>query len=195
MIHREKEVEATISTVEEDPERRATREAQLQFSQEAEIRAVTSPEFILFLANSALSSYRSLHNTGLSSNNYELLYSSFIFLPLSIEYFIKYLLLRSTGSFEDKYKVHRLLELFDYLPFDLQKSVDAEFKNELEEIGRERSFQNLRVFLKKSQNAFTALRYLFDPRNARTSTHLLRPENIAVLTCVANAAERVSKGI
>ena len=59
VIHREKEVEATISTVEEDPERRATREAQLQFSQEAEIRAVTSPEFILFLANSALSSYRS----------------------------------------------------------------------------------------------------------------------------------------
>ena len=193
VIHKEEEVEATIGIVEEDPQQKAIREAQFQLAQEAEIQAVTSPGFVLFLANSALSSYRSLYNAGISHNSSELLYSSFIFLPLSIEYFIKYLLLKSTGSFKDKYKNHRLLALFDFLPFDIQKSIDGEFKNELEGVGRERTSQDLRVFLKKSQNAFTAIRYLFDPRNAKTSRHLLRPENIAVLTCVSNAIERVSK--
>ena len=129
----------------------------------------------------------------MAHNNNELLYSSLIFLPLAVEYFIKYLLVRGTEEVKKEYKTHKLLALFDYLPFDVQKSVDSEFKNELEKIGRERTDQELRVFLIKSQNAFTAIRYLFNHENATTSRHLLRPENIAVLTCVSNALERVSK--
>ena len=194
IIEKEEDI-GTISFVEEDPQQVAIGEAQVQLTQEAEIPAITSPAFILFLANSALSSYQSLHSTGMSGNNGELLYSSFISLPLAIEYFLKYLLVKNTGNFKDEYKNHMLLALFDFLPFDVQESIDREFKNELEKIGRERTFQELRVFLKKSQNAFTAIRYLFDPKNASTSRHLLRPENIAVLTCVSNALERVSKRI
>ena len=194
VIQREEEI-GTISFVEEDPQQKAVREAQLRLAQEVEIQAITSPGFVLFLANSALSSYRFLYNAGISNQNGELMYSSLIFLPLATEYFMKYLLLQRTGSFKDEYKNHKLLALFDFLPFDMQKSIDEEFKNELENIGRERTFQDLRVFLRKSQNAFTAIRYLFDPRNAKTSRHLLEPENIAVLTCVSNALERVSKQI
>ncbi len=194
VVEKEEDI-GTISIVEEDPQQVAIREAQVQLAQETEIQAITSPSFILFLANSALSSYRSLRSTGMSENNGELLYSSFIFLPLAIEYFLKYLLVKNIGEFKDEYKTHKLLALFDFLPFEVQGSLDNEFENELEKIGRERTFQKLRVFLKKSQNAFTAIRYLFDPKNATTSRHLLRPENIAVLTCVSNALERVSKRI
>ena len=191
VIQREEEI-GTISFVEEDPQQKAVREAQLRLAQEAEIQAITSPGFVLFLANSALSSYRLLYNAGISNQNSEFLYSSLIFLPLAAEYFMKYLLLKRTGTFSDEYKTHKLLALFDFLSFDMQMSIDEEFKNELEKIGRQREFQNLRVFLRKSQNAFTAIRYLFDARNARTSRHLLDPENIAVLTCVSNALEHVS---
>ena len=192
VVEKEEDI-GTISIAEEDPQQVAIREAQIQLAQETEIQAITSPSFILFLANSALSSYRSLRSTGVSENNGELLYSSFIFLPLAIEYFLKYQLVKNIGEFKDEFKTHKLLALFDFLPFDVQESLDIEFKNELEKIGRERTFQELRVFLKKSQNAFTAIRYLFDPKNAITSRHLLRPENIAVLTCVSNALECVSK--
>ena len=82
------------------------------------------------------------------------MYSSLIFLPLATEYFMKYLLLQRTGSFKDEYKNHKLLALFDFLPFDMQKSIDEEFKNELENIGRERTFQDLRVFLRKIAKCF-----------------------------------------
>ena len=191
VIRREEEI-GTITLVEKDPQLKANREAQLRLAEEAEIQAITSPEFVLFLANSALSSYPLLRGAGESRQNSELLYSSLIFLPLATEYYMKYLLLKRTGTFRDKFKIHKLLILFDFLPFDLQNSIDEEFKNELESIGRERTFQDLRVFLRKSQNAFTAIRYLFDPRNAKTSRHLLEPQNIAVLTCVLNALERVS---
>ena len=191
VIQREEET-GTITFGEEDPLQKAIRETQLRLAEEAEVQAITSPEFVLFLANSALSSYRLLHSAGESHQNSELLYSSLIFLPLATEYFMKYLLLKRTGTFREEYKMHKFLALFDFLPFDLQKSIDEEFKNELENIGRERTFQDLRVFLRKSQNAFTAIRYLFDPRNAKTSRHLLEPGNIAVLTCVSNALERVS---
>ena len=192
VVHSDGETEVTISFPKEAPQQRAIREAQLQLAQDAEIKAVTSPGFVLFLANSAISSYRSLYNTGMAHDRGELLYPSFIFLPLAIEYFMKYLLFTSTGSLKKEYGVHRLLVLFDFLPFEIQAAIDNEFKNELEEIGKERTSEALRVFLKKSQNAFTAIRYLFDARNATTSRHLLRPDNIVVLTCVANAIERVS---
>ena len=173
VIQREEEM-GTITVVQEDPQQKAIREAQLRLAEEAEIQAITSPEFVLFLADSALSSYRLLNSVGVSHQNSELLYSSLIFLPLATEYFIKYLLLKRTGVFRDEYRIHRLLTLFDFLPFDLQKAIDEEFKNELESIGRERTFQDLRVFLRKSQDAFTAIRYLFDPRNAKTASRVMK---------------------
>ena len=184
-----------ISLVEEDAQQKAIRETQVRLAQEAEIQAITSPEFVLFLANSALSSYRLLHNAGTSERNGDFLYASLIFLPLAAEYWVKYLLIKTGGQFKDEYKNHKLLNLFDYLPFCIQEQVDDEFKNELENIGLDRAAHYIRMFLMKSQNTFTALRYLFDPRNAETSRHLLRPEHISVLTCVANALERVSKRI
>ncbi len=185
----------TISFVEEDPHLRAVREEQLRLAQQAEIQSITSPEFVLFLANSALSSFRLLYHSGISNQNSQLLYSSLIFLPLATEYFMKYLLVKGTGTFEKKYRIHKQLTLFDFLPPDIQESIENEFKNELENIGRPREYQALRVFLKRSQNAFTAIRYLFDPANAETSKHLLEPENTAILTCLSSALERVSKGI
>ena len=183
----------TITLVEEDPQDVATREEQIQRISDAEIQAITSPTFILFLANSALSSYRCLHSTGLSTNSDELLYSSLTFLPLAVEYYMKYLLVRIHGNFKGEFKNYKLLKLFDFLPFDVQRSVEREFEIELENYGRKRESQDLRVFLMRSQNAFTAIRYLFVPLYASTSRHLIKPDNIAVLTCVANAVERVSK--
>ncbi|MCY3655874.1 MAG: hypothetical protein OXG95_04580 [Chloroflexi bacterium] len=180
----------TIVRIEEDPQVRAAREAQRLRNRETHIRSLTSPSFVLFLARSSLSSYRLLYNTGTSHSKGELLYSAFIFLPLTIEYFIKYLLIRGPAGFKNDYKNHRLLRLFDFLPFDIQRAIDEEFQSELKKIGH--SSRNLRVFLRKSQNAFTAVRYLFDPRYAERSSHLLEPENTAVLECVANALERVS---
>lgn len=194
VIQRQEEI-GTISLVEEDPQQKAIREEQLLIAQEDEIEAITSPGFLLFLANSAFSSYRLLYNSGVSNQNSELLYSSLIFLPLATEYFLKYLLMKETGTFRDEYKNHKLLALFDFLPFDTQKSIDEEFKDELENIGRERTSEDLRVFLIKSQDAFTAIRYLFEPQYAMTSRHLLEPENIAVMRCLSNAIERVSRRV
>lgn len=189
MLETEEKV-VTIVRIEEDPQVRAAREAQRLRNRETHIRSLTSPSFVLFLARSSLSSYRLLYNTGTSHSKGELLYSAFIFLPLTIEYFIKYLLIRGPAGFKNDYKNHRLLRLFDFLPFDIQRAIDEEFQSELKKIGH--SSRNLRVFLRKSQNAFTAVRYLFDPRYAERSSHLLEPENTAVLECVANALERVS---
>ena len=194
IIERETTV-GEISFVDEDAQQKAIKETQIRLDQEAEIQAITSPEFVLFLANSALSSYRLLHNEGTSNRNGDFLYASLIFLPLAAEYRIKCLLIKTGGQFKAEYKNHKLLNLFDYLPFCIQEQIDDEFKNELENIGRDRAAHNIRVLLMKSQNTFTALRYLFDPRNAETSRHLLRPEHISVLTCVANALESVSKRI
>ena len=184
-----------VTLIEEDPMQKAIRDAQVLLADEAEIKAITSPEFVLFLANSALSSYRLLHEVGLSRQNSELLYSSLVFLPLSTEYFIKFLLIKRKGELKNNHKIHKLLTLFDFLPFDLQAHIDEEFKNELEKIGRQRSYQDLRVFLRKTENAFTIIRYLFDANNAATYRHLLKPDNVATLTCVSNALERVSKRI
>ncbi len=191
MLEQEEKV-VTIVPIDEDPQAKAAREAQRLRSHETHVQSLTSPSFVLFLAWSSLSSYRLLYNTGISRSKGELLYSAFIFLPLTIEYFMKYLLIKGPGGFKKEYKNHQLLKLFDFLPFDVQQAIDEEFQSELERIGH--SPRNLRVFLRKSQNAFTALRYLFDPRNAERSSHLLEPENTAVLECVANALERVSKG-
>ena len=188
-----KEDTGTITFIEEDPKQKAIRDAQLLLAEEAEIKTITSPDFVLFLANSALSSYRLLHEAGVSHQNSELLYSSLIFLPLSTEYFIKHLLIKRMGPLKNKHKIHKLLTLFDFLPFDLQKAIDEEFKNELENIGRQRTYQDLRVFLRKTENAFTVIRYLFDAKTAETYRHLLKPDNIAVLMCVSNALERVTK--
>ncbi len=194
VIEREEE-EGTITVVEENPQEKAKRKAEIEAAQEAQIQAITSPEFILFLAKSAQISYQLLYDTGKLDHYRELSYSSFIFLPLSIEYFLKYLIRRSSGSLRREHKIHKLLALFDYLSFDLQDSIDEEFKKELRKIGRDRTFQDLRVFLMKTQDSFTAIRYLFELHNATESRHLLRPENIAVLTCVLNAVESVSRTI
>ena len=190
-----KEDTGIITPIEEDPKQKAIRDAQLLLAEEAEIKTITSPDFVLFLANSAFSSYRLLHEAGVSHQNSELLYSSLVFLPLSTEYFIKYMLIKRMGTLKNKHKNHKLLTLFDFLPFGLQKAIDEEFKNELENIGRQRTYQDLRVFLRKTENAFTVIRYLFDAKHAETHRHLLEPNNIAILTCVSNALERVSKRI
>ena len=190
MLEQEEKV-VTIVPIDEDPQEKAAREAQRLRSHETHVQSLTSPAFVLFLAWSSLSSYKLLYETGISRSRGELLYAAFIFLPLAIEYFMKYLLIRGPEGFREEYKNHRLLKLFDFLPFDVQQAINKEFQSELEQIGH--SSRNLRVFLRKSQNAFTALRYLFDPRNAERSSHLLEPESTAVLECVANALERVSR--
>lgn len=175
-----------------DPRQTAFREAQLRTVAENEIRAITDPEFLLFLAGSSLSSYRLLHDYGTSHQDICLQYFSIISLPLSVEYFLKYLLFKKAGTFKKEYRIHKLLDLFDFLPFDLQKSIDEEYKNELERIGMNRESKNIRIVLNGSQDVFTAFRYLFEPNNAKNSRHLLRPENITILTCVSDALERIS---
>ncbi len=192
IVANKEESVGSLSLVDENPRERAIREERLRLVEEAEIQTVTNPSFILFLAKSSFSSYRTLYDSGLSQNDGGLLYSSFIHLPLTIEYFLKYLLVKESGSFKREYVGHRLLTLFDLLPFAVQGNIDKEYQNELAMIGRERSFQNLRVFLMKSKDIYTAIRYLFDPRYAETSRHILRPENIALLTCVCNAIEKVA---
>lgn len=187
--------EATIAFVEEDPQEKALREEQIRIDQEAEIIALTSPSFILLLAQSAHESYRVLSDSGISQGNGRLVYSSFIFLPLAIEYYMKYLLHESKGTFKGEYHTHKLLKLFDFLPHNLQESIGRRFMDELESIGRDHVSQNLRVFLKKSQNAFTVIRYLFDPKYAKASRHLIEPENIAVMQCVLNALKHVTDEI
>ena len=44
------------------------------------------------------------------------------------------------------------------------------------------------------RNAFTAMRYLFDPENANTSIHLQNPDHMIILVCVMNALERACGG-
>ena len=185
------EGEGTITLAAETERSRSAWEARRQFEEDAAVQGLTSPDFLLFLANSARSTYRLLYNAGMSQGNGEWVYAAMIFLPLSIEYDLKYLLYKKTGSFKKEYEKHQLLSLFDFLPFDLQDEIDREFRNELEGIGRDRAFQQLRVFLKSTENAFTVLRYLFDPKYAGRSMHLLEPDTTAVLTCVSAAIERV----
>ena len=187
------EVVGTIEIVQQEPQEKSVREAQLRLAEDAEVQAITRPEFVLFLANSTLSSYRSLRVTGESQQNGEFFYSSLILLPLATEYFLKYLLCKDIGELKREYHNHRLLALYDCLPFDLQRAIGDEFQNELEDIGRGKTSQNLRVFLMKSQNAFTVVRYLFEDRHAKAYRHLINPEHISILTCVLNALERVSK--
>ena len=185
------EGEGIITLAAENERWRSAWEARRQLEEDAAVKGLTSPNFLLFLANSARSTYRLLYNEGMSQGNGESVYAAMIFLPLSIEYDLKYMLYKRTGSFNKEYEKHHLLRLFDYLPFDLQDAIVREFRNELEAIGRDRAFQELRVFLKSTENAFTVLRYLFDPKYARRSMHLLEPDTTAVLTCVSVAIERV----
>ena len=145
VVQREQE-EGTIAFVEENEEQKAAWEARRQSEEDATVRAIASPDFVLFLAESARSAYHLLYDAGQSRRDGGWTYASLIFLPLAIEYEMKYLLHRRAGEFRKEYKTHRLLKLFDYLPFDLQKAIDNEFRNELEKIGRMRTFQNLRVF-------------------------------------------------
>ena len=182
----------TLRFAEEDPKEKADREEQFRLVQDSEIEAFTSPEFVLFLADSANSSFRLLHEEGMSQNKNGVVYSSLIFLPLAIEYYLKYLLIKRAGRLEKKYRNHKLLVLLDGLPLELQRNVDKAFQGELRLIGREDASEDLRVFLMKSQNTFTTFRYLFELQLAKDSRHLLMPDNIAVLACVSNALERVS---
>ena len=191
VVHREEE-EGTITFV-QDPKRRAEREAKLQLGDEAQIQAITSPEFVLFLARSAYLAYNALYDIGRPHHVREMTYASFIFLPLATEYFLKYLLFKTNGVLKKDHQIHELLKLFDFLPFEVQESIEEAFRGELEKIGRDRTGENLRVFLMQSQNAFTAIRYLYDPQYARKYRHLVRPDHIALLTCVLNAVELVSR--
>ena len=185
------EGEGTITLAPENENWKSLWEARRQFEEDAAVQGLTSPDFLLFLANSARSTYRLLYSEGIAQGNGEWVYAAMIFLPLSIEYDLKYLLYTKTGSFKKEYEKHQLLELFDYLPFDLQDAIEEEFRSELVAIGRDSTFVQLRVFLKSTENAFTILRYLFDPAYAKRSLHLLEPDTTAILTCVSTATERV----
>ena len=192
-VIQKEEDEGTITFVKEDPKDRNAREEQLQLADEAQIQAITNPEFILFLASSARLTYNLLYDLGIPQHDRKVTYASFIFLPLAIEYYLKYLLFMIGRELKKEHQIHKLLRLFDFLPFDVQESVENAFRNEVEEIGRDGTRENLRVLLMKSQDAFTAIRYLYDPRYAREYRHLLKPDNIALLTCVLNAVEHVSQ--
>ena len=173
---------------------RMARAAEIEFERGREVQSVTSPGFILLLASGAASSYRLLYNSGINVGDGSLLRSSLILLPLAVEYFIKYLLVRESGPLPRKHKTHMLLKLFDALPFSAQKKVDDFFKDELEQTGRSPDSHSIRVCLMRFRNAFTAMRYLFDPENANTSIHLQNPDHVIVLTCVMNALERACGG-
>ena len=68
------------------------------------------------------------------------------------------------------------------------------FKDELGQTGRSPDSHNIRVCLMRFRNAFTAMRYLFDPENANTSIHLQNPNHTIILVCVMNALERACGG-
>ena len=189
------EDEGIISFVEESPCDRTTRAEQRQLAEDNQIQAITSPEFVLFLADSARLTYRLLYDLGKPDGIREVTYASFIFLPLATEYYLKYLILMNAGELKKKQHTHKLLRLFDDLPVEVQESIEEAFRGALVKIGREGTSQNLRVFLMKSQDAFTAIRYLYDPEYATAYRHLVKPDNIALLTCVLDAVERVSKGL
>ena len=173
---------------------RMARDAEIEFERGREVKSVTSPGFILILASGAASSYRLLYNSGINMGDGSLLRSSLILLPLAVEYFIKFLLVRESGPLPKEHKTHMLLKLFDALPFSAQKNVDDFFKDELEQTGRSPDSHSIRVCLMRFRNAFTAMRYLFDPEKANTSIHLQNPDHVIVLTCVMNALERACGG-
>lgn len=178
---------------------RMARDAEIEFEREREVKSVTSPGFVLSLASGAASSYRLLYNSGINMGDRSLLRSSLILLPLAVEYFIKFLLVRESGPLLSsrllkKYKTHMLLKLFDALPFATQRRVDDFFKDELRQTGRSPDSHSIRVCLMRFRNAFTAMRYLFDPENANTSIHLQNPDHTIILVCVMNALERACGG-
>ena len=173
---------------------RMARDTEIEIERERKVKAVTSPGFVLSLASGAASSYRLLHKSGVSRGDGSLLLSSLILLPLAVEYFIKFLLVRESGPLSKEHKTHMLLKLFDALPFAIQRRVDDFFKDELERTGRPRDSHDIRVCLMRFRNAFTAMRYLFDPANANTSLHLQHPDHTIVLECAMNALERACGG-
>ena len=173
---------------------RMNRNADIEFKRTEEVRQVTSPSFVLFLATSAASSYRLLYNSGVSTSDGSLLYSSLVLLPLAVEYFLKYLLIKEFGPLPKKYKNHTLLKLYDALPFPLQRVIGDNFEDELRATGRSGDSHSIRVCLMRFRNAFTAMRYLFDPENANSSLHLQEPNHIIILMCTMNALERVCGG-
>ena len=173
---------------------RMARDAEIEIEREREVKAVTSPGIVLSLASGAASSYRLLYNFGINAGDGSLLRSSLILLPLAVEYFIKFLLVREYGPLSKKRKNHMLLNLFDALPFATQRRVDDFFKDELGQTGRSPDSHNIRVCLLRFRNAFTAMRYLFDPVNANTSIHLQNPNHTIILVCVMNALERACGG-
>ena len=193
VVHREEE-EGTITFM-QDPKRRAEREEELRLGDEEQIQAITSPDFVLFLASSAELSYHVLHDLGEPQHVREVTYASFIFLPLAMEYYLKYLLIKNYGEIKREHEIHNLLRLFDFLPFTMQASIEEAFRGELEKIGREGTSENLRVFLLKSKDAFTVIRYLYEPKFARHYRHLVGPDNIALLTCVLNAVSQVGRAL
>ena len=173
---------------------RMARDAEIEFEREREVRIVTSPGAVLSLASGAASSYRLLYNSGINVGDGSLLHSSLILLPLAVEYFIKFLLVRESGPLPREHKTHMLLKLFDALPFAVQERIEYFFKDELVQTGRLPDSHNIRVCLMRFRNAFTAMRYLFDPENANASLHLQKPDHVIVLTCVMNALERTCGG-
>ena len=178
---------------------RMARDAEIEVEREREVKSVTSPGFVLSLASGAASSYRLLYNSGIKAGDGSLLRSSLILLPLAVEYFIKFLLVRESGPLLSsrllkKYKTHMLLKLFDALPFAIQRRVDDFFKDELGQTGRSPDSHSIRVCLMRFRNAFTVMRYLFDPENASTSIHLQNPNHTIILVCVMNALERTCEG-
>ena len=173
---------------------RTVRNAEIEFNRAEEVRSITSPAFVLFLASGAASSYRLLYNSGISMGDGSLLHSSLVLLPLAVEYFIKYLLIREFGPLPKEHKTHMLLKLFDALPFPLQKIIGDNFEDELTKTGRSRDSHNIRVCLMRFRNAFTTMRYLFDLENANTSMHLREPDHIIILMCAMNALEHVCGG-
>ena len=60
---------------------RMARDAKIEFEREREVRAVTSPGFVLSLASGAASSYRLLYNSGINAGDGSLLRSSLILSP------------------------------------------------------------------------------------------------------------------
>ena len=110
VVHSE-QLEGKMRFVSESEELRSIRQSRLQMEDDAAIRRVTNPAFVLFLANSARSAYRLLYDAGMSRDNGEWLYASLIFLPLAIEYDMKYLLYKQTGNFEGKFQDTQVTEI------------------------------------------------------------------------------------
>lgn len=192
-----KESEGTVTMLADTEESRLAHGLHLKMEEDATVQNLTSLGFFLFISKGARSAYRLLYDAGISQGTGEWIYMSSILLPLSVEYDLKCLLYECNGSLKREERTHKLLNLFDALPFKIQREIDEEFKNELEKIGRERDVLDMRVFLKYTENIFTVLRYLFDPEHARRSLHLhlLEPDTTAILICISTATERVIERI